>query len=285
MTKLERYFIPFVLQTKAFQGHYFKHKEIVELRNISLIDIVHFIWYDYREYMFNNIKSLPHTGDLQTKAFQGHYLKHKDIVELRNISLIDIVHFIWYDYREYMFNNIKSLPHTGDLQTKAFQGHYLKHKEIVELRNISLIDIVHFVWYDYREYMFNNIKSLLHAGDLQTKAFQGHYLKHKEIVELRNISLIDIVHFVWYDYREYMFNNIKSLPHTGDLQTKAFQGHYLKHKEIVELRNISLIDTVHFVWYDYKEYMFNNIKSLPHAGDLQTKASQGHYLKQKEIVE
>ena len=44
-----------------------------------------------------------------------------------------------------------------------------------------------------------------------------------------------------------MFNNIKSLPHIGDLQTKTFQGHYLKHKEIVELRNISLIDTVHFV--------------------------------------
>ena len=69
VTKLERYFIPFVLQTKAFQGHYIKHKEIVELRNISLIDTVPFVWYDYREYMFNNIKSLPHIGDLQTKAF------------------------------------------------------------------------------------------------------------------------------------------------------------------------------------------------------------------------
>ena len=44
-----------------------------------------------------------------------------------------------------------------------------------------------------------------------------------------------------------MFNNIKSLPHIGDLQTRVFQGHYLKHEEIVELRNISLIDTVHFV--------------------------------------
>ena len=44
-----------------------------------------------------------------------------------------------------------------------------------------------------------------------------------------------------------MFNNIKSLPHNGDFQTEAFHGHYLKHKEIVELRNISLIDTVHFV--------------------------------------
>ena len=44
-----------------------------------------------------------------------------------------------------------------------------------------------------------------------------------------------------------MFNNIKSLPHTGDLQTKAFQSYYLKHKELVEFRNISLIDTVHFV--------------------------------------
>ena len=95
--------------------------------------------------MFNNIKSVPHTGDFQTKAFQGHYLKHKEIVELRNISLIDTVHFVRYDYREYMFNNIKSVPHTGDFQTKAFQGHYLKHKEIVELRNISLIDTVYFV--------------------------------------------------------------------------------------------------------------------------------------------
>ena len=88
--------------------------------------------------MFNNIKSLPHTGDLQAKAFQGHYLKHKEIVESRNISFSDTVHFVWYDYRDYMFNNIKSLPHTGDLQTKAFQGHYLKHKGIVEFRNISL---------------------------------------------------------------------------------------------------------------------------------------------------
>ena len=71
--------------------------------------------------MFNNIKSLPHTGDLQTKAFQGYYLKPKEIVEFGNISLIDTVHFVWYDYRDYMFNNIKSLPHTGDLQTKAFK--------------------------------------------------------------------------------------------------------------------------------------------------------------------
>ena len=44
-----------------------------------------------------------------------------------------------------MFNNIKSLPHTGDLQTKAFQGHYLKQKELVELQNISITEIVHFV--------------------------------------------------------------------------------------------------------------------------------------------
>ena len=190
--------------------------------------------------MFNNIKSLPHTGDLQTKAFQGHYRKHKEIVELRNISLSDTVHLVWYEYRDYMFNNIKSFPHTGDLQTKAFQGHYLKHKEIVEIRNISLIDTVNFVWYDYRDYMFKNIKSLPHTGDLQTRVFQGHYLKHKEIVEFRNISLSDTVHLVWYDYGNYMFNIIKSRPHTSDLQTKAFQSHYLKHKELVELRNISL---------------------------------------------
>ena len=95
--------------------------------------------------MFNNIKSLPHTGDLQTKAFQGHYLKHEELVELRNISLLDTVHFVRYDYRDYMLNNIKSPPHTGDLQTKAFQGHCLKHKELVELRSISRIDTVPFV--------------------------------------------------------------------------------------------------------------------------------------------
>ena len=122
VTKLERYFIPFVLQTKAFQGHYLKKTEIVELQNISLIDIVHFVCFEYRDYMFNNIKSLPLTGDLQTKDFQGHYLKKKELVELQNISFIDIVHFVWFEYRDYMFNNIKSLPHTGDLQTKAFPG-------------------------------------------------------------------------------------------------------------------------------------------------------------------
>ena len=89
--------------------------------------------------MFNNIKSLPHTGDLQDQGFSRSLPQtHKEIVEFRNISLSDTVHFVWYDYRDYMFNNIKSLPHTGDLQTKAFQGHYLKHREIVEFRNISL---------------------------------------------------------------------------------------------------------------------------------------------------
>ena len=79
--------------------------------------------------MFNNIKSLPHTGDLQTKAFQGHYLKQKEIVEFWNIPLSRYCSFS-YDMTNshYMFNNIKSLPHTADLQTKASQGHYLKHK-------------------------------------------------------------------------------------------------------------------------------------------------------------
>ena len=69
------------------------------------------------------------TCDLQTKAFQGHYFSHKKLVELRNISLIDTVDFLWYDYRDYIVKNINSLPHTGDLQTKAFQGHYFSHKE------------------------------------------------------------------------------------------------------------------------------------------------------------
>ena len=70
--------------------------------------------------MFNITKSRSHTSDLQTKAFQGHYLKHEEIVEFLNISFIDTVHFVWYDYRDYMFNNIKSRPHTGDLQTEDF---------------------------------------------------------------------------------------------------------------------------------------------------------------------
>ena len=57
-----------------------------------------------------------------------------------------------------------------------------------------------------------------------------------------------------------MFNNIKSLPHTGDLQAKAFQGHYLKHKEIVECsKHFLYSDKVYFVWHDYGDYMFNNV--------------------------
>ena len=80
VTQLERYFMPFVLQTKAFQVHYLKKEELVEFRNISLIDTDHFVWYDYRDNIFNNIKSLPHTGDLQIKVFWGHYFKHKELV-------------------------------------------------------------------------------------------------------------------------------------------------------------------------------------------------------------
>ena len=34
-----------------------------------------------------------------------------------------------------MFNNIKSLPHIGDLQTKASQDQHLKHKEIVNTKH------------------------------------------------------------------------------------------------------------------------------------------------------
>ena len=44
--------------------------------------------------------------------------------------------------------------------------------------------------------MFNNIKSLPYAGDLQIKAFQSQCLKQKEIVESRNISPIVTVQFV-----------------------------------------------------------------------------------------
>ena len=60
VTKLERYFIPVVLQTKAFQGHHLKKKELGEFRNISLIDTANFVWYDYKDYMFSNIKSRLH---------------------------------------------------------------------------------------------------------------------------------------------------------------------------------------------------------------------------------
>ena len=70
----------------------------------------------------NEVMSHSVTCDLQTKVFQGHYLKHEELVELRNISLIapiDTVHFVWYDYRDYMFNHIKSLPHTGDLCSRS----------------------------------------------------------------------------------------------------------------------------------------------------------------------
>ena len=37
------------------------------------------------------------------------------------------------------------LPHTGDLQTKVFQVHYLKHRELEELQNLPLTDIDYFL--------------------------------------------------------------------------------------------------------------------------------------------
>ena len=46
-------------------------------------------------------------------------------------------------------SDIIQLPHTANLQTKVFQVHYLKHRELEELQNLSLTDIDYFVWYDY----------------------------------------------------------------------------------------------------------------------------------------
>ena len=170
----------------------------------------------------NNIKSLPHTGDLQTKALQGHYLKHVILQELQNISFTNIFYFASYAYRNFNRNNIKSLPHIADLQTKTFQGHYLKHVILQELQNISLTNIFYFASYAYRNFNENKIKSLPRTGDLQTKAFQGHYLKHVILQELQNISLTNIFYFESYAYRNLIGNIIKSLPHTGDLQIKPF---------------------------------------------------------------
>ena len=184
----------------------------------------------------NNIKSLPHTGDLQTKALQGHYLKHVILQELQNISFTNIFYFASYAYRNFNRNNIKSLPHIADLNFNR-----------------------------------NNIKSLPHIADLQTKTFQGHYLKHVILQELQNISLTNIFYFASYAYRNFNENKIKSLPRTGDLQTKAFQGHYLKHVILQELQNISLTNIFYFESYAYRNLIGNIIKSLPHTGDLQIK--------------
>ena len=78
-----------------------------------------------------------------------------------------------------MFNILKSRPHTSDLQIKAFQGHYLEKKELVELQNISLIDIVNFVRYDYRNYMVNNIVILqvpyVWDSDIEKPWFGGQW--------------------------------------------------------------------------------------------------------------
>ena len=187
-----------------------------ELQNIFLTNIFYFALYAYRNFNKNNIKSLPHIGDLQTKTFQGHYLKHVILQELQNISLTNIFYFASYAYRNFNRNNIKSLPHTGDLQTKTFQGHYLKHVILQELQNISLTNIFYFASYAYRNFNGINIKSLPRTGDLQTKTFQGHYLKHVILKELQNISLTNIFYFVCYYYKECILKNIKSLPHTGE---------------------------------------------------------------------
>ena len=160
-----------------------------EWQNISLTNIFYFALYAYRNFNRNNIKSLPHTGDLQNKAFQGHFLKHVLLHEGQNISLTNIFYFASYAYRNFNRNNNKSLPHTGDLQTKIFQGHYLTYVLLLEWHNISLTNIFYFASYAYRNFNRNNIKSLPHTGDLQTKAFQGHYLKHAVLQEWQNISL------------------------------------------------------------------------------------------------
>ena len=197
---------------------------IQELQNIFLTNIFYFALYAYRNFNGNKIKSLPHTGDLQTKTFQGHYLKHVKLQELQNISLTNIFYFALYAYRNFNGNKIKSLPHTGDLQTKTFQGHYLKHVKLQELQNISLTNIFYFASYAYRNFNGNKIKSLPHTGALQTKTFQGHYLKHVILQELQNISLTNIFYFASYAYRNFNGNKIKSLPHTGDLHPRLFKG-------------------------------------------------------------
>ena len=154
----------------------------------------------------------------KTRLFKvdDHYLKHVILQELQNIFLTNIFYFALYAYRNFNGNNIKSLPHTGDLQTKTFQGHYLKHVILQELQNISLKNIFYFVSYAYRNFNGNNIKSLPCTGDLQTKALQGHYLKHVILQELQNISFTNMFYFVRYYYRECILKNIKSFPHTGE---------------------------------------------------------------------
>ena len=62
--------------------------------------------------MLNIYKSLPHTGDLQTKAFQVHFLKHKEIVESLDSEVngmrkwLDIVERIVPIVISYQINNI-----------------------------------------------------------------------------------------------------------------------------------------------------------------------------------
>ena len=48
-----------------------------------------------------------------------------------------------------MFENIESLPHTGDLQTKAFQGHYLKQKEIIFITIFQIFSFLVTNSYDF----------------------------------------------------------------------------------------------------------------------------------------
>ena len=82
--------------------------------------------------------------------------------ELQNISLTNIFYFESYAYRNFNGNNIKSLPHTSDLQTKAFQGHYLKHVILQELitKHFSYKYFLFrvFASYAYRNFNRNNIK-------------------------------------------------------------------------------------------------------------------------------
>ena len=133
---------------RLIQGHYLKHVILQELQNISLTNIFYFASYAQRNFNKNNIKSLPHIGDLQTKAFQGHYLKHVILQELQNISLTNIFISRRYAHRNFNKNNIKSLPHIGDLQDQGFSRSLPQTRDTIRItESLSLTNIFYFASY------------------------------------------------------------------------------------------------------------------------------------------
>ena len=177
----------------------------------------YFVRYYYRECILKNIKSFPHTGETSkarlskvTNSNTWYYKNYRTfLLQIFFISRRMPIGTSIRTISSHFLILVTSKPRLFKVTTS--NTWYYKN-----YRTFLLQNIFYFASYAYRDFNGNHIKSLPHTGDLQTKTFQGHYLKHVILQELQNISFTNIFYFVRYYYRECILKNIKSFPHTGE---------------------------------------------------------------------